>query len=81
MIVDTKISAGTAVAWVMWSAAIVTLLAMWITQERGLGATSLLFGMIGMTATIRCYFVNLGASMRNSFELGRDSVTPLVRTR
>lgn len=77
---DRTINMSSAIAYAMWGISVALLGAMWISGERRLGATALLFVGVAMTATIRTYFVEFGKMTRNAYELGRDSV-PVVPLR
>lgn len=77
---DRTISAGCMAAWAAWGVAVALLAVMWVTDDWRFGQTGIVAAGVGVTATIRTYFVNLGTATRNAFELGRDSVTPIRRT-
>jgi hypothetical protein len=76
---DREISAGNMVAWAAWGAAVSLLAVMWVTNDWRYGQTGLVAAGIAITATIRTYFVNLGSTTRNAFEIGQDSVRRLPR--
>ena len=82
MMKDPRInaSAGHAIAYTAWAIALTLLITTWIIDDRRVAATGLFFAGIAVTATVRTYVVDMVESVRNAFELGRDSVTPMRRT-
>jgi hypothetical protein len=80
---ELTISVGRAFAVVAYGVAVALIVLMWTTGDKRLGITGLVVSGAGAVALVRSYFVQFGQTVRNAYELGRDSarasVSPLSR--
>jgi hypothetical protein len=79
---ELTISVGRAFAVVAYGVAVALIVLMWVTGDRRLGITGLAVSGVGAVALVRSFLVQVGQTVRNAYELGRDSsrpVSPLSR--
>jgi glucan phosphoethanolaminetransferase (alkaline phosphatase superfamily) len=78
---DEKVSIGCTVAYGMWAVATALFAIVVITEDVKILAVAFLAMGIAATATVRTYFVEFSNMIRKAFELDRESVTTLPRSR
>lgn len=78
---DRAVPLGSLLATLAWAASAAVLVLAWMLDIPYLGTVGVALSMVATTATVRTYFVKQSRMMRNAFELGRDSVTPMRSTR
>lgn len=74
-----SVSATCAVAYAAWVFAFALMGAGVVFDRADVRAVALMCCMVAMTATIRSYMIGLGRKLKNAFELGQDSVAPMIR--
>lgn len=76
---DREVSMGCVVAYGLWTGALVLIALGGVVDHAFLGQFGVTVSIAAGTATVRQYFVAQNRLMRNAYELGRDSVTPMRR--
>lgn len=76
---ELRISKNAAVAFVAYGVAVALIVVMWVNGDRRYGITGVVVAGVGAVAMVRMYLIRFADVARNSFELGRDSVTRLER--
>jgi len=77
VLTDRVVSMGSLVAYGLWALGLALFGVGWLVDDGHLGRLGTLAALGGATAQIRQYFVQHNRSLRNAYELGRDSVTRL----
>lgn len=76
---EIRLSTGSTIAAVVWGVALGFLVLTWMTGDMRTGVSTVVAGQFAALATVRQLLVRHARVLRNGFELGRDSVTPLAR--
>lgn len=76
---EIRLNTGVTIACVLWGVALSVLALMWLHADMRLGVIAIVLGQFAAIVTMRQLLVRFSRAMRNAFELGQDSVSPMIR--
>ncbi|QYJ05375.1 hypothetical protein KUV85_06765 [Nocardioides panacisoli] len=79
--IDREVSAGWLAACLLWVVVATLVTLGWVLGMEHLGQVGVAVAAVAATATVRHYLVEQNRHIRQAFELGRESATPLRQAR
>lgn len=76
---EIRLSTGSTVAAVAWGVVLGLLVTTWMVGSVRLGVMTIVAGQMAALVTVRQLLVQFCRVLRNGYELGRDSVSPMPR--